>query len=226
MSKAGQRNGQLAGVIFDMDGVLADSEPFILEAAMRMFQNVYHLAVKPADFRPFVGTGEDRFIGGVAEKYGVPLVMPRDKETTYAIYLKLIRGRLTALPGAVAFVEQCRRRGLKVAVASSADRIKVDGNLAEIGLPSNEFDAIVTGSDVERKKPDPQIFLTAAAKLRLDPSHCLVIEDAVSGVKAAKAAGCRCLGLMTTFDGAAITAAGADWIAKDLSQVPAGILSD
>ena len=90
----------LRGLIFDMDGVLVDSEPFICEAATRMFEQTYSLAVKKEDFIPFVGAGEDRFIGGVAEKYGVRQTMPRDKERTYAIYLEIIRGRLKPLPGA------------------------------------------------------------------------------------------------------------------------------
>jgi beta-phosphoglucomutase-like phosphatase (HAD superfamily) len=88
-----------------MDGVLVDSEPFICEAAMRMFETTYGQIVKREDFAPFVGAGEDRFIGGVAEKYGISLSMPRDKFRTYEIYLDIIRGRLDPLPGAVGFVK-------------------------------------------------------------------------------------------------------------------------
>ena len=118
----------IQGIIFDMDGVLCDSEPFICEAAGRMFAERHALTVKPDDFRPFVGTGEDRFLGGVAEKYGIALAMPADKDRTYAIYLDIIRGRLHTLPGARDFVADCRRRGLKLAIATSADRVKLDGN--------------------------------------------------------------------------------------------------
>ena len=84
----------IKGIIFDMDGVLCDSEPFIAEAAAKMFAERHGTAVTPEDFHPFVGTGEDRFLGGVAEKYGVKLDMPADKDRTYAIYLDIIRGRL------------------------------------------------------------------------------------------------------------------------------------
>src|SRR5262249_54255273 len=82
----------IAGVIFDMDGVLCDSEPFIAAAAIEMFRQTYQRAVMREDFAPFVGAGEDRFIGGVAEKYGIKLTMPRDKQRTYAIYLQEIKG--------------------------------------------------------------------------------------------------------------------------------------
>jgi HAD superfamily hydrolase (TIGR01509 family) len=210
----------LAGINFDMDGVLCDSEPFIASAAAEMFRQTYGLTVTRQDFAPFVGAGEDRFIGGVAEKYGVKLTMPRDKLRTYEIYLEHIKGQLRPLPGAIDFIHSCRSRGFKLALATSADRIKMDGNLAEIGLTSGTFDAVVTGDDVERKKPDPQIFLLAASRLKLPPPQCLVIEDAVNGVRAGKAAGCGCLGIMTSFAEQTLRDAGADWVARDLSVVP------
>ena len=166
----------LSGIIFDMDGVLCDSEPFIAAAAIEMFRETYGLQVTRDGFAPFVGTGEDRFIAGVAELHGIRATLPRDKQRTYAIYLKLIRGKLRALPGAIEFARACRERGLKIAVATSADRIKLEGNLREIGLPAATFDAIITGEDVERKKPDPQIFLLASERLGLAPDCCLVIS--------------------------------------------------
>ena len=202
-----------------MDGVLVESEPFIAEAAVRMFAEK-GVAVRPEDFRPFIGTGEDRFLGGVAESRGVVLDMPRDKARTYEIYLELIPGRLEPLPGVAEFVARCRARGLKLAVASSADRVKVEGNLRELGLPAGTFDAVVVGEDVVRKKPAPDIFLEAARRLGLEPVVCLVIEDAVSGVQAAKAAGSRCLGLTTSFSAEQLKAAGADWTAADVGRSP------
>jgi phosphoglycolate phosphatase-like HAD superfamily hydrolase len=80
------------GVIFDMDGVLVDSEPFICRAACQMFAE-QGLKVQPEDFVPFIGTGENRYIGGPAEKYGYELDIPKAKERTYDIYLEIIRGR-------------------------------------------------------------------------------------------------------------------------------------
>ena len=211
---------RIDGIIFDMDGVLCDSEPFINEAAIRMFAQVHGVRVQPEDFIPFVGAGEDRYIGGVAEKYGIALSMPRDKERTYAIYLEIIRGTLKPLPGAVEFIADARRRGMKLALATSADRIKMEGNLREIGIPPAAFDAIVTGNDVQRKKPDPQVFLLAAQRLGLDPGRCLVVEDAPNGIRAGKAAGSSCLGIMSSFSEEALREAGADFIAADLAHVP------
>lgn len=210
-------------VIFDMDGVLLNSEPFIARAARRMFAEK-GLAVKESDFRPFIGAGEDRFIGGVAEKYGFILDPARDKARTYQLYLEIIRGQLRPLPGVAPFLAACRESGRRIALASSADQVKVNGNLREIGLDRDSFDAVVTGEDVARKKPDPEIFLLAAKRLGCPPAETLVVEDAVNGVTAARAAGARCLGLTTSFNREQLAAAGADWCAADLAGAPAACL--
>jgi HAD superfamily hydrolase (TIGR01509 family) len=214
---------RLRGVIFDMDGVLVLSEPFIAEASIRMFAEKGY-TVGRDEFRPFIGMGEDRFIGGVAEARGIPLDPARDKAHTYAIYLDLIKGHLKALPGVREFVATCRAHGLSLAVASSADAIKVKGNLGEIGLPPSTFDVLVNGSEVAKKKPAPDIFLEACRRLGLEPSACLIVEDALSGVAAAKAAGCRCLAVTTSFPADKLAAAGADWVAPGLDHAPPEVL--
>ncbi|HMF38859.1 MAG TPA: HAD-IA family hydrolase [Isosphaeraceae bacterium] len=213
----------LAGVIFDMDGVLVESEPFIALAAVRMFAEK-GVEVRPEEFRPFIGMGEDRFLGGVAEARGVVLEMPRDKVRTYQIYLELIQGRLEPLPGVADFVGRCRSLGLRLAVASSADRMKVEGNLRALGLPSGTFDAVVVGEDIILKKPAPDIFLEAARRLGLEPGACLVIEDAVSGVTAARAAGSRCMGITSSFEADRLLAAGANWTAGNLASASDDVL--
>jgi len=188
----------IQAVIFDMDGVLTDSEPLINAAAVAMFRE-RGLGVQTEDFLPFIGTGEDRYLGGVAERYGFPLDLPGAKKRTYEIYLALVPTRLAAFPGAQALVHACRAAGLKLAVASSADWIKIEANLRKIGLPPELWDAIVTGEDVGSKKPAPDIFLAAARKLGLPPGACTVVEDAVNGVQAAKAAGMRCVAVAQSF---------------------------
>lgn len=188
----------IRAVIFDMDGVLTDSEPLINAAAIAMFKEK-GLLVQPEDFLPFVGTGEDRYIGGVAEKYHFPLDVPLAKRRTYEIYLELVPKQLRAFPGASELVNDCSHAGLQIAVASSADKIKIEANLRQIGLPPEHWDALVWGEEVINKKPAPDIFLRAAAKLGQSPTHCVVVEDAVNGVEAAKAAGMRCVAVAQTF---------------------------
>ena len=185
-------------VIFDMDGVLTDTEPLINAAALAMFLE-RGVTVQPADFHPFIGTGENRYIGGVAEKHGVALDLEDAKRRTYEIYLGMVGEHLHAFPGAVNLVEQCPAAGLREAVASSADLIKIEANLGKIGLPSRRWDAVVSAEDVVHKKPAPDIFLAAARKLGLPPAECVVVEDAINGIQAAKAAGMRCVAVAQSF---------------------------
>ena len=207
----------LKGIIFDMDGVLVDSEQFICEAGIRMFAE-HEVTVQPQDFIPFVGAGEGRYLGGVAEQHGFSIDIERDKARTYTIYAEIVKGRIEPLSGVHDFIAEARSRGLKLALASSADKVKILVNLEEIGLPLETFDAIVSGEDVVNKKPDPEIFLVASEMLKLFPEECLVVEDAVNGVAAAKAAGARCLGLTTSFSPDEL--ADADWIANTLADAP------
>jgi HAD superfamily hydrolase (TIGR01509 family) len=211
---------QPRAVIFDMDGVLTDSEPLINHAAVAMFRE-QGLTVQPEDFHPFVGTGENRYLGGVAQRYGFPIDLPAAKRRTYEIYLRLVPGELRAFPGAVDLVRQCRAAQLLTALASSADRIKIDANLHQIDLPPVGWDAIVTGDDVEHKKPAPDIFLAAARRLGVTPEACVVVEDAVSGIEAALAAGMRALAVTTTHPRESFLGCGVCRIVDSLAEVDA-----
>ena len=206
----------LKAILFDMDGVLLDSEEYICRAGIMMFKEKGH-EVSPDDFLEFTGMGENRYLGGVAEKNGIPFELEQDKARTYEIYGEIVAGKLEAFAGVVEFIDKCRSRGLKLAVASSADPPKVEINLAEIGIPLSTFGTVVTGLDIEHKKPSPDIFLKAAENLGVDASECLVIEDAISGVAAGKAAGAKVLALTTSFSVEELSAA--DWITGQLSDV-------
>lgn len=212
----------IRGVLFDMDGVLVDSEPFICRAAVMMFREM-GCEVSPDDFIPFVGMGENRYIGGVAQKHGIKVDIERVKARTYEIFGDIIQGRLSPLPGSREFISKCLEKNLMIALATSADRIKMQANLREIGLPESTFNSIITGLDVERKKPFPDIYIMAANSLGLNPSECLVVEDAVSGIKAGKAAGCRCLAVTSSFESSKLSEA--DWICKSLLDAPAESLN-
>lgn len=209
----------LKGVLFDMDGVLVDSEAYINLAAIKFFNNK-GIDVKPEDFVPFIGAGEDRYIGGVAEKYGVPFNPEKDKKEVYTIFGELVKGILKPLPGTKSFIKYCKSSGFKIAVATSADRMKMLINLKEIGLSEDDFDATVCGEEVEHKKPDPEIFFNAAQKLSLNPKECLVIEDAINGVKAGKSGGFKVLALTSSFPAELLTEA--DWVTENLQKVPMG----
>jgi beta-phosphoglucomutase len=213
----------IRAVIFDMDGVLTDSEPLICEAAVAMFRELGR-EVMPADFQPFIGTGENRYLGGVAEKYGCELDIPAAKKRTYEIYLELAPVQLRSFPGATELVRGCRQAGLKVAVASSADPIKIEANLKIIGLPWDYWDGVVSGEDVVHKKPAPDLFLAAARKLDLTSDQCVVVEDAVNGIQAAKAAGMRCIAVAHTFPASQLQAA--DVVCRAIAEVTVSLLKE
>ena len=206
---------KIQAVLFDMDGVLVDTEHQICLAAIQMFKEL-GIMVQPDDFLPFVGAGENRYLGGVAEKYGIELDIDAAKHRTYAIYDDIVRGRLEPLAGVRDFIVRCRAKGVKTAIATSADLTKMEINLREIGLLAEMFDATVNGLEVVHKKPSPEIYLTAAKRVGVEPNRCLVVEDAVNGVQAAKAAGMYCLALTTSFHAEQLKQA--DWICKDLSE--------
>jgi beta-phosphoglucomutase len=210
------------GIIFDMDGVLLDSEPYIIEAVTRMFDE-FGLKITAEDFHPYTGTGEKNCVRRMAENYNFPINLKKATTRTYDIYLELIKDKLNPLPGAKEFIDKCKQLGKKVAIATSADIRKVVGNLAEIKIPPETFDAIITANNVTHTKPAPDIFLLAAEKMGIDARECLVVEDALSGIQAAKTAGAKCLAITSSFTPQILI--GADFYAPNLAQAPAEALN-
>jgi beta-phosphoglucomutase len=207
----------LKAIIFDMDGVLVDTEDFTFRAAQQMFWE-HGVAVTKDDFRPFIGTGENSYIGNVARKHGFDVNIDRDKKRMYELFGIFAKGNLKALPGVKDFIAACRSRNLRLAVATSADYVKMMINLRETGLEQEIFDVLVNGTEVKHKKPHPEIYLTTAAKLGVFPDECLVIEDAVNGIEAAKLAGMKCLAVTNSFQRDEL--AKADWICDSLDHFP------
>jgi HAD superfamily hydrolase (TIGR01509 family) len=212
--------------VFDLDGTLCDSEPFIAAAAAEALRRRYGVVVAREDFAPFVGAGDDRFITGGAAAHGVAADLEVDKPLTYQIYLELIPGALQPIAGAQGFLAALRDAGLKLAVATGSDRPKLHGNLAAIGLREAAFDAIVSAEDVVRKKPHPETFLAAIARLGLEPARCLVVEDARNGVLAGRAAGCEVLGIASSQAAEVLLEAGARAVAADYLSLPEDVLED
>ncbi len=190
-------------ILFDMDGVLIDSEYLMRASAIRALHD-YGIEARHEDFLEFTGMGEDRFVGGVAEKYGHTYVKAM-KELAYDYYGQHVKEETQVPEGVKEMLETLHARGLKLAVCSAADLRKVRYNIQAIGVDESLFTALVTGSDVERKKPFPDIYLEGARRVGMDPKDCLVVEDAVSGIKAAHAAGMEAVGIPSTFSPAELT---------------------
>lgn len=205
-------------VLFDMDGVLIDSEEYMAKTGVRALRH-YGIEAKESDFADFVGCGENRYVGGVAEKYGVPY-RTEMKEYLYQCYGEHVNEEANIPDGVLAVLHALREKGYRLAVCSSADRIKVLMNLGAIGAEETLFDCLITGTDIKNPKPDPEIYLTGAASLGLSPAECIVVEDAPSGIHAAHAAGIEAIGLATSFPADYLRAqASPDYLLDDLRSI-------
>ena len=182
----------LRGIIFDLDGVLVDTVPAHFRAWRRMFAE-YGYGFDFADYRRLVD-GRPRFDGARAVMVDHSDAEVRDAaERKNAYYREMIgRGEFVVFEAALRLVDQCRARGYALATASSS--VNVNDVLVKAGI-RDAFSAVVGGDDVARGKPAPDIFLAAVRQLEIPAHECVVIEDSVFGVRAAKAGGFRCVGL-------------------------------
>lgn len=205
------------GVLFDMDGVLVDSEAVIEAAAIKGLK-AYGVVAQSSDFTPFVGAGEDAYIGGVARKYGLDYKLEM-KARVYELYTDMVDDHLKLYDGVNEVLESLKFKGYQLALASSADMIKIKANLRVAHIPAEVFATILGGDDVTHKKPSPEIYLLAAERLGLKPEDCVVIEDALNGIESAKAAGMKSIGIATSFSQEALKESGADHVCTSIKEI-------
>lgn len=208
----------IQAVIFDMDGVLLDSEYAMRKASIAALSE-WGVQARHEDFFPFTGAGDDRFVGGVAELYGVPYD-PAMKQRTYEIYMDTCAQEITRFEQIPETFVRLGEMGIKTAIASAADRVKVEANIRAAHIDASLVGAIITGDDVTRKKPNPDAFLLAAKTLGIAPAHCVVVEDAINGIQAACNAGMTSIGIPSSFSARELSEAGAGQIAPKTCMVP------
>lgn len=185
-------------VIFDMDGVLVNSNPFHVEKWVE-FLREQGIPFNEADLpRQILGHGNhDCFLAF----FGPDLPkkeMIEMEEMLEERFRKTFGPHAELLPGLMTLIEELRKAGMPLGVASSAVRENVEFILETLKLDS-VFSGVTTGSDFPRPKPDPGIYLLAAQKLGVPPSDCVAFEDSFVGIEAAKRAGMKCIGLASTF---------------------------
>jgi HAD superfamily hydrolase (TIGR01509 family) len=177
-------------VIFDMDGVLVDSEPFGFEALRRVMAR-YGLPYGEEENAEFLGRTTLDSCQILRERHR----LPEAAETLADWYVEGMLEQIARGPIPMAGVPEVLRRiraaGYRMALASSAEVRVIDANLTALGLRPL-FDAVVSGTQVARGKPAPDVVLAAAERLGAPPATCLVVEDSRNGLLAAKAAGMRC----------------------------------
>ena len=186
-------------IIFDMDGVLVDSEPLFLNAINHLLAQEGIDPVSEAENQEFlIGTTIQETWRQLKLRRPLPLPAETYMQRYDVIVREVMMQELAPQPGVRALIAACRQRGLPVAVASSSRHIWVDLKLAAIGL-TGAFDLVLGGDDVTRGKPEPDIYLKAAAGLGLPPEQCIAIEDSPIGIAAAVAAGTRTIAVRTDY---------------------------
>ena len=184
----------MPGVLWDLDGTLIDSAEQHWTSWQRALADE-GLTLSREQFRASFGQRNDRILRDWLGADATDETIRRIGDAKEILYRGLMRAEgLDSLPGAGEWIDRLAARGWRQAIASSAPRLNVDAVLAALGW-EHKFDAIVAAEDVRRGKPDPEVFLTAAGRLRVDPAACVVVEDAAAGVAAAHAAGMRVIGV-------------------------------
>jgi beta-phosphoglucomutase len=184
-------------VLWDLDGTLVDSEAFHWQSWQYALE-ADGVTVTFDQFKSSFGQRNDRILRVWLGPEATLERINRVADAKEGEYRRLAETHgLTPLPGAAEWLERLQQAGWRQAIASSAPRLNVEVMLRALHLTSY-FDAIVSSEDVKHGKPDPEVFLTAAARLGVPPSHAVVVEDAVAGIEAARRAGMRSVGVSMT----------------------------
>lgn len=204
----------LQAVLWDMDGVIVDTYEghFVSwKQALDEVGQVYDEDI----FRRTFGMNNRLIMATVFERELEEEFIQKVSDRKEEIFRRDIKGKVQTLPGVLDWLERFKGLELKQAVASSAPQANIDALLTELKI-RDYFQAEAAGATL-KGKPDPAVFLLAADLLGVDPRNCLVIEDSIAGVQAAKSAGCQCVAVLTTNQASDLGKA--DLIVKDLSYL-------
>jgi HAD superfamily hydrolase (TIGR01509 family) len=187
-----------AAIIFDMDGVLVDSNPFHLRKWIDLFQ-AHGIPFNEQELPKVVlGPPNDvtfrRYLGADLS----PEQRANLSEELEENFRREIGPHARAFPGVRRFIEECHAQGITMAVASAAIAKNVNFLISALGL-RDYFRELLTGDEVSHPKPDPEIYLKTAGKLGVNTADCAVFEDSFVGIEAAKRAGMKCVAIATTF---------------------------
>lgn len=192
--------GEIKAIIFDVDGLMADTEYYHMRATFEMMKN-YGIKLSQKYLVGLVGFSLQENFDNIKKDFGMKESVAELIKIREKIYLATVRkSGMQAFPGLKEIFNLAKRREIKIAVGSSSAAAQLNMVLPIIlgsaGIkqdPRRYFDAVVTGTDVKRTKPAPDIYKLAAKLLKVNPGNCLVLEDSPVGVKAAKAAGMKCI---------------------------------
>ncbi len=220
---------KLYGLIFDVDGVIADTEGPTAEATIQVFEDLFGIkGVKREDFEAGIGKGAVAYIKAAAKVHGLQMtdeqVAQAEKMREENFIRLLEQSPLPAFPGVLELMQAgLARPDFRLAIATSSSREMSEVAVRGAKVPCDKM-AYVSGSDVKNKKPHPEIFLLAAERMGIPPTSCVVIEDSPGGVEAAKAARARCIAVTNTTTPENLRQA--DLICDSLEQVNLEMIMD
>ncbi len=190
----------MQAIIFDMDGVIVDSEPTHVRIETSIFRDL-GISLTEAEHREFQGVTSHEIWHTLMQRYGLDLNADTLAAKQRAIFLeRLAADEVPLVPGVSDIIRDLATHGSTLAVASSSVRAVVESVLSHAKV-AHLFSAIACGDEVAQSKPAPDVFLLAAARLGVSPAECVVIEDSENGVAAAKAAGMHCVGFRNPSSG-------------------------
>ena len=215
---------KVKAVIFDMDGVLVDSEPFHIENEKRMFRKM-GLNISDEEHAGYMGTATDVMWKEIIRRRNLNLDVAEMTELTIKEGLPFFYSleRIAPSPGLVELLEKLKNKRIPMAVASSSDSETIRIILNKSGL-MQYFQYTVSSSEVGKSKPAPDVFLHAAKLVGVQPQNCIVIEDSKNGIKAAKSAGMFCIAYSGANSGEQERSQ-ADWQANHFSEIEQKLIS-
>ncbi len=210
------------GIIFDVDGVIADTEALNAQASIKVFEDILGIkGIIRKDFEAGLGRGAFEYVKAAAHAHNIELTPDQVARVVNArqdmfLQIILING-LTPFPGVRELFDAAMKDPrFKTAIATSSTRQKSQAVLESASIPFEKM-VYVTGSDVKDKKPSPALFNRTIELLGFNPSYCMVIEDAPDGVEAAHRAGCKCIAVTNSVSREKLNSA--DRIVDTLKQV-------
>jgi beta-phosphoglucomutase family hydrolase len=211
---------KLEAVLWDLDGVIADTGEYHYQGWRDVFGK-RGVTFTKEDFMRHFGQRHDTIIRFALGDNIPPQEFDAITREKQANYRRRVADNIKALPGAVELIRSLKQYGLKSAIASSAPPENIEIIIEGLGI-KDYFQAIAWGTEVPEGKPSPQIFLLAAEKLGVKPGSCVVIEDAIAGVAAARQAGMKCVAVTNSHPRSRLK--GADLVVDTLETVGIGDL--
>ncbi len=213
---------KLYGLIFDVDGVIADTEAVNARASIKVFADLFGVeGVVRKDFEAGLGRGAEEYVKAAARIHGLELTEEQINKATQLrqeYFLKVLSQEpLPPFPGVLELMDKAmKEKNFRLAIATSGTLEKSRAVLEAANVPYRKM-VYINGDHVKNKKPDPELFLLATERIGIEPADCVIIEDAPNGVQAAKAAGAKCIAVTNSTNAKNLREA--DLICDSLEQI-------